>query len=230
MCRVCLMPNISYEAMNVCKARVVHLSIGQEATAVGACWPLGPTDVITSTHRGHGHCLAKGLDVPGMFAELMAKDQGTNRGARWLDAHRRSHDRHLRRERDRGRGAPDRGGRRDRLAATRRRLGGGGVLRRRRGRGGFVPRSGEPRRGVEAPGRLLLREQRVRRVLPGVDAARGDARAARRGIRRRLRRGRRQRRRRDRNGDARRGRGHPRRRRARHRRGRHLPLARALRG
>src|SRR3954451_6636743 len=58
----------------------VHLSIGQEAAAVGACWPLRPSDVITSTHRGHGHCLAKGLDVLGMFAELMAKDQGTNRG------------------------------------------------------------------------------------------------------------------------------------------------------
>ncbi len=58
----------------------VHLSIGQEASAVGACWPLGPHDVITSTHRGHGHCLAKGLDPPGMFAELMAKDDGTNRG------------------------------------------------------------------------------------------------------------------------------------------------------
>ena len=58
----------------------VHLSIGQEASAVGACWPLGPADVITSTHRGHGHCLAKGLDPLGMFAELMARDQGTNRG------------------------------------------------------------------------------------------------------------------------------------------------------
>ncbi len=58
----------------------VHLSIGQEATAVGACWWLGPADVITSTHRGHGHCLAKGLDPLGMFAELMGKDQGTNRG------------------------------------------------------------------------------------------------------------------------------------------------------
>jgi len=58
----------------------VHLSIGQEATAVGACWPLRPDDVITSTHRGHGHCLAKGLDPLGMFAELMAKEQGTNRG------------------------------------------------------------------------------------------------------------------------------------------------------
>src|SRR5690349_10639704 len=58
----------------------VHLSVGQEATAVGACWPLGPDDVITSTHRGHGHCLAKGLDPLGMFAELMAREEGTNRG------------------------------------------------------------------------------------------------------------------------------------------------------
>jgi 2-oxoisovalerate dehydrogenase E1 component len=58
----------------------VHLSIGQEATAVGACWPLQAADVITSTHRGHGHCLAKGLDPAGMFAELMGREQGTNRG------------------------------------------------------------------------------------------------------------------------------------------------------
>ena len=58
----------------------VHLSIGQEASAVGACWPLQPKDVITSTHRGHGHCLAKGLSPLGMFAELMAKEAGTNRG------------------------------------------------------------------------------------------------------------------------------------------------------
>jgi 2-oxoisovalerate dehydrogenase E1 component len=58
----------------------VHLSTGQEASAVGACWPLRPADVITSTHRGHGHCLAKGLEPRRMFAELMGKDQGTNRG------------------------------------------------------------------------------------------------------------------------------------------------------
>ncbi len=58
----------------------VHLSTGQEATAVGACWPLCPRDVITSTHRGHGHCLAKGMDPLRMFAELMAKDGGSNRG------------------------------------------------------------------------------------------------------------------------------------------------------
>ncbi len=58
----------------------VHLSIGQEAAAVGACWPLRPDDVITSTHRGHGHCLAKGLQPLGMFAELMGRADGTNRG------------------------------------------------------------------------------------------------------------------------------------------------------
>ena len=58
----------------------VHLSTGQEASAVGACWPILPTDVITSNHRGHGHCLAKGLPPLAMFAELMGKDPGTNRG------------------------------------------------------------------------------------------------------------------------------------------------------
>ncbi|MEZ5254630.1 MAG: thiamine pyrophosphate-dependent dehydrogenase E1 component subunit alpha [Microthrixaceae bacterium] len=58
----------------------VHLSIGQEATAVGACWALRSDDVITSTHRGHAHCLAKGLDPTAMFAELMGRDGGTNRG------------------------------------------------------------------------------------------------------------------------------------------------------
>jgi len=61
-------------------AGFVHLSIGQEASAVGACWHLGPADVITSTHRGHGHCLAKGLGAVAMFAELMGKEGGSNRG------------------------------------------------------------------------------------------------------------------------------------------------------
>ena len=58
----------------------LHLSIGQEATAVGACWHLDDRDGITSTHRGHGHCLAKGLDSASMFAELMGKETGTCRG------------------------------------------------------------------------------------------------------------------------------------------------------
>jgi 2-oxoisovalerate dehydrogenase E1 component len=58
----------------------VHVSIGQEATAVGATWPLRNDDIITSTHRGHGHVLAKGLDPYSAFAELMARDDGACRG------------------------------------------------------------------------------------------------------------------------------------------------------
>ncbi|MQA08962.1 MAG: 2-oxoisovalerate dehydrogenase [Pseudonocardiaceae bacterium] len=58
----------------------LHLSIGQEASAVGACWALRDADVVTSTHRGHGHCIAKGLEVTGMFAELMGKRTGTCQG------------------------------------------------------------------------------------------------------------------------------------------------------
>ena len=58
----------------------VHLSIGQEASAVGACWPLATADVITSNHRGHGHCLAKGLAPEPMMAELLARATGTNKG------------------------------------------------------------------------------------------------------------------------------------------------------
>lgn len=54
----------------------VHVSLGQEATAVGACAGLERTDMITSTHRGHGHCLAKGLSPVAMFAELFAREGG----------------------------------------------------------------------------------------------------------------------------------------------------------
>jgi 2-oxoisovalerate dehydrogenase E1 component len=55
----------------------VHLSIGQEAVAVGVCDALNGDDVITSTHRGHGHVIAKGLPVEDMFAELMGRATGT---------------------------------------------------------------------------------------------------------------------------------------------------------
>ena len=58
----------------------VHLSIGQEATAVGGCWPLTRTDRISSTHRGHGHCLAKGMDMEPMFAELFGHSTGVCKG------------------------------------------------------------------------------------------------------------------------------------------------------
>jgi pyruvate dehydrogenase E1 component alpha subunit len=58
----------------------MHLSIGQEASAVGTCIPLGDADYITSTHRGHGHCIAKGADVGRMFAEFLGKETGYCRG------------------------------------------------------------------------------------------------------------------------------------------------------
>ena len=54
----------------------VHLYAGQEASAVGVCSHLGPRDYIASTHRGHGHSIAKGCDVPGMMMELFAKQGG----------------------------------------------------------------------------------------------------------------------------------------------------------
>jgi len=58
----------------------MHLSIGQEASATGACLALRADDVITSTHRGHGHCIAKGADLGRMMAELLARDTGYCRG------------------------------------------------------------------------------------------------------------------------------------------------------
>jgi 2-oxoisovalerate dehydrogenase E1 component len=58
----------------------IHLSIGQEATAVGACFALKPSDTMTSTHRGHGHMLAKGADLDGMMAELYGKRTGLCKG------------------------------------------------------------------------------------------------------------------------------------------------------
>lgn len=58
----------------------IHLYIGQEAVAVGACSALRHHDWITSTHRGHGHFLAKGGDLKGMYAEIWAKGNGICRG------------------------------------------------------------------------------------------------------------------------------------------------------
>ncbi len=58
----------------------MHLSIGQEASATGACMALEERDAITSTHRGHGHCIGKGADLVRMMAELLAKETGYCRG------------------------------------------------------------------------------------------------------------------------------------------------------
>jgi TPP-dependent pyruvate/acetoin dehydrogenase alpha subunit len=59
---------------------LAHLYIGEEAIAVGVCEALRRDDYITSTHRGHGHCLAKGAMVDRMFSELLGKEPGYCRG------------------------------------------------------------------------------------------------------------------------------------------------------
>jgi acetoin:2,6-dichlorophenolindophenol oxidoreductase subunit alpha len=59
---------------------LAHLYCGEEAIAVGVCETLKRTDYITSTHRGHGHCLAKGARVDLMFAELLGKAAGYCKG------------------------------------------------------------------------------------------------------------------------------------------------------
>lgn len=58
----------------------MHLSIGQEASALGICMPLTDADQITSTHRGHGHCIAKGARVDRMYAEFFGKTSGYCKG------------------------------------------------------------------------------------------------------------------------------------------------------
>jgi len=58
----------------------VHLYAGEEASATGVCMNLREDDYIASNHRGHGHCIAKGVDVSGMMAEIYGKQSGTCRG------------------------------------------------------------------------------------------------------------------------------------------------------
>ena len=58
----------------------LHSYIGEEAVATGVCLNLLEDDYITSTHRGHGHCIAKGIDIKNMMAELYAKETGCCKG------------------------------------------------------------------------------------------------------------------------------------------------------
>lgn len=58
----------------------VHLYAGEEAVATGVCLHLSDEDRISSTHRGHGHCIAKGVDIIGMMAEIFGKSTGTGGG------------------------------------------------------------------------------------------------------------------------------------------------------
>ena len=58
----------------------IHLSVGQEGVAVGVCAALAPSDTLASNHRGHGHALAKGLDLDRFFLEIMGKAEGMCQG------------------------------------------------------------------------------------------------------------------------------------------------------
>ena len=81
----------------------VHLYAGEEAIAAGVCAHLGAEDYVASTHRGHGHAIAKGCDVKGMMAEIYGKSTGICHGQGRLDAHRRPLQGHARRQRHRRR-------------------------------------------------------------------------------------------------------------------------------
>jgi len=70
---------IELAKMNLTRA-AIHTYNGEEAIAVGVCAHLTNDDYITSTHRGHGHCIAKGADLKRMFAELMARESGYCKG------------------------------------------------------------------------------------------------------------------------------------------------------
>ena len=133
---------------------LTHLYVGEEAVAVGVCTALRRDDTITSTHRGHGHCLAKGADVRLMFAELLGKEEGYCRG-KGGSMHIADHaQRQPRRERDRRRLGRDRD-RRGVLAPS----GSaptsvvGLLLRRGRARPGAPLRGDEHGRALEAAGR-----------------------------------------------------------------------------
>jgi len=85
MYREMLMIRLFEEAVNDLYLRALmpglaHLYIGEEAVAVGICQALRHDDYITSTHRGHGHCLAKGARLDRMFAELLGKEAGYCKG------------------------------------------------------------------------------------------------------------------------------------------------------
>ncbi len=66
---------VEFEAGNLF-TEVIHVSTGQEAVAAGACFALRHDDGMTTTHRGHGHMLAKGADLEGMMAEIFGKETG----------------------------------------------------------------------------------------------------------------------------------------------------------
>jgi len=162
---------------------LAHLYIGEEAVAVGVCEALRKDDYITSTHRGHGHCLAKGASIDRMFAELLGKEAGYCRG-KGGSMHIADHENgNLGANAIVGGSTGNRDGRRLLGQVARDRPGRRLLLRRGRARPGPPLRGDEHGRALAAAGDLRLREQHVQRVhaLDGDD--RGHDRRPRRGLR-----------------------------------------------
>jgi pyruvate dehydrogenase E1 component alpha subunit len=162
----------------------LHVAIGQEAIAAGVCAALEPDDVIASTHRAHGHTIAKGTHVNQVMAELYGKKEGCSGGfggsMHLYDVAKGN----LGANAVVGGGLPAIVGAALAFKFKGEQRVGGGVLRRRRHEHGHVPRVAQPRAAVAGAGGLRAREQR----LGGVDA--GDAAAAAAGRRaRQARRG-----------------------------------------
>ena len=141
-----------------------HLGIGQEAVAAGFAAALRPDDLVFCTYRGHVHTLLRGAPMAPLMAELLGRGHRDLRRQGWLDA---PHRRLARRDgllRDRRGAHADRGGRGVGRAGARDGSGRRLLLRRRHHEHRDVPRGAEPGRGLEAAGRVRLREQPVHGV------------------------------------------------------------------
>ena len=145
---------------------LAHLYIGEEAVAVGVCEALRRDDYITSTHRGHGHCLAKGASLDRMFAELLGKEAGYCRG-KGGSMHIADQDTgNLGANAIVGGSAGIATGAAMSIKMRGTRSGGGLLLRRGRAGARAALRSDEHGVALEAAGDLRLREQPVQRVHP----------------------------------------------------------------
>ena len=76
----CFEESVKRDYLNKELPGFVHLYIGEEAIATGVCAALRKDDLIESTHRGHGHCIAKGADIDRMMAEIYGKETGLCHG------------------------------------------------------------------------------------------------------------------------------------------------------
>ena len=86
MCTIrCFEESVKKDFLNGEIPGFVHLYIGEEAIATGVCAALRKTDFVESTHRGHGHCIAKGADVNKMMAEIDEKIAEANRQKEAID-------------------------------------------------------------------------------------------------------------------------------------------------